>query len=313
VLFIGQTASKNYADQAWRLGLGTAATIGLTLVPLFVPRLYKFVGPGLFVMSALHIAAGSRSIAALAGLAGILATASAYLKTTVPPKFRPFNVIAVLLFGSAALFAAYYGAQKATEARMFPPEVQEKMEIQFSNPHGILAAGRPDTVAALYGIWKQPFLGFGSTNVDPDVYAVYIDLASSSYIWSDSFDAQTDLAWKRSWTLGTPSHSHLFGAWVDAGVIAALCWAAMLLACAYVLQRTMFWRHPAQPLFVLVSLLCIWDILFSPGPTRMDIAIRLAVLIFAIELVQTFDRMQAGDPRQSSNMAPKFKHGQFLR
>jgi hypothetical protein len=187
------------------------------------------------------------------------------------------------------------------------------MEIQFSNPHGILAAGRPDTVAALYGIWKQPCLGFGSTNVDPDVYAVYIDLASSSYIWSDSFDAQTDLAWKRSWTLGTPSHSHLFGAWVDAGVIAALCWAAMLLACAYVLQRTMFWRHPAQPLFVLVSLLCIWDILFSPGPTRMDIAIRLAVLIFAIELVQTFDRMQAGDPRQSSNMAPKFKHGQFLR
>jgi hypothetical protein len=132
------------------------------------------------------------------------------------------------------------------------------------------------------------------------VYAVYLDVSNASYIWTDGYDALTDRSWSREWTLGTPSHSHVFGAWVDAGVIAALSWVAVLFASVYVLQRTMFWRHPAQPVFVLVSLLCIWDVLFSPGPHRMDLAVRLAVLIYAIELLHSYDRTQdAGGPTTS--------------
>ena len=312
MLFIGQTASKNYADLAWRLGLGTAATIAVALVPLFLPRLYKLVGPALLAISAIHIAAGARSVAALVALAGLSATMSAYSQSFTPQRFRPLNIIAFAVVATLAFTGAYFGAKSATEARMFPTELQEKMELQFSNPYGLLAAGRPDTVAALYGVAKSPLLGFGSTNVDPDVYAVYLDVSNSSYIWTDSYDALTDRAWSREWVLGTPSHSHLFGAWVDAGVIAALSWAAVLFACLYVLQRTMFWQHPAQPLFVLVSLLSIWDVLFSPGPIRMDIAIRLAVLIYAIELLHAYDRTQdTAIQRRSSNLPPGLRRGGF--
>jgi hypothetical protein len=300
MLFIGQSASRGYAEQPWRLGLGTAATIAVAIVPFFLPRFYKLVGPALLALSAVHIAAGARSVAALVALAGLSATWASLSRSVTPQRFRPLNIVAVLLFGAVAVIGAYYGAKSATEARMLPNELQEKMELQFSNPYGLLAAGRPDTVAALYGVAKSPLLGFGSTNVDPDVYAVYLDVSNASYIWTDGYDALTDRSWSREWTLGTPSHSHVFGAWVDAGVIAALSWVAVLFASVYVLQRTMFWRHPAQPVFVLVSLLCIWDVLFSPGPHRMDLAVRLAVLIYAIELLHSYDRTQdAGGPTTS--------------
>lgn len=290
MLFLGQSASLHYAEQSWRLGLGASVTIAICLIPLWVPRFYWPIGPALIVISAVHLASGARSVAVLVAIAGICATFAAFAKRPgSPPGLRPLRLAAFALLGVASVVGAYQAAKWATEQNMFPNEVQEKMEAQFSNPYGILAAGRPDTVAALYGITKAPLLGFGSTNVDPDVYGFYRNLADSTYLYRDDYDALAERGWSREWTLATPSHSHVFGAWVDAGAVAALSWAVYLGLAVYLIQRTMAWHHPVQPLIVLVSLLVVWDTLFSPGPIRMDVAIRLSILIYGSELLRTFD------------------------
>jgi hypothetical protein len=176
------------------------------------------------------------------------------------------------------------------EYELLPEELQQKMELQASNPYGILAAGRPDTVAALYGIWKSPLIGFGSTNVDRDVYAFYVELTTSSYMFRNDYSSQVDLAWKRVWELGTPSHSHIFGAWVDAGIFAAFGWFVAVFVSGYVLARALIWRNPIMPLVVLVALTTLWDVFFSPGPQRMEMAVNLVLLTSAIEMFRTMDK-----------------------
>lgn len=289
-LFLGNAASRNYEIAAWRLGLGTAVTIAICLIPLWVPRLYRFVGPALIAMSVIHISSGARALAVLVAVAGVLSTVAAWTKRPAPPpRFQPMRAVKVALFGAVGIYGVYQSSLWATQAGLFPEEIQQKMELQFSNPYGILAAGRPDTAAALYGVTKAPFLGFGSTNVDPDVYAFYLDIANSTYVWSEDFADLQARAWAREWTLGTPSHSHLLGAWVDAGVFGALSWATFFGLAIYLLQRTAAWHHSAQPLIVLVAEFVLWDTLFSPGPHRMDVALRLAVLIYGVELLHAAD------------------------
>lgn len=49
-------------------------------------------------------------------------------------------------------------------------------------------------------------------------------------------------------------------------------------------------RHdPHAPLFLLVAITTVWDVLFSPGPHRMDIAVRVMVLSYAINVLRSFD------------------------
>ncbi|MBK8907399.1 MAG: hypothetical protein IPM60_05715 [Rhodospirillales bacterium] len=163
------------------------------------------------------------------------------------------------------------------------------MEQQFSNPYGLLAAARPDTIAALYAISKRPLLGFGSTNVDSNVYDFWVDVSTASYLGQDNYYSLMQNHQARQWELGTPSHSHLFGAWADAGILAALCWFAVLGLSIYVLARSMLWRNPYAPLFVYITLDTIWNVLFSPGPHRMDVALHLMVLVYAAEALRSFD------------------------
>lgn len=301
VLFLGQTASRNYENESWRLGLGTAATIAICLIPMWMPRLYRFVGPALLIMSVVHVATGARSMAVIVAVAGLLSIWGALRAPAPPRRFRLSGVLLVIFIGLFAIISAYQAARWATEAQLFPPDIQAKMEIQFSHPYGILAAARPDTIAALYGITKRPLLGFGSTNVDPDVYAFYLHTVASTYIWTDRFEAMRALLWAQEWDLGTPSHSHLLGAWVDAGIVAAFSWAAFIAIAVYVLQGTMSWHHPAAPLCVLISLLVLWDTLFSPGPIRMDIALRLSTLLYGIDLLRRFSRNTFFSPQRPSS------------
>ncbi len=240
-------------------------------------------------MSIVHIMSSGRALAAIVAVSGLFAIWSNIFGRVLPPNIKPFRFLVICLFGLLNIFIIYEGAKWATQERLFSPELQRKMERQLSNPYGLLAAGRPDTFAALHGIQKSPVLGFGSTNADPDVMSLYRNIVVSTYSREGWAEAYRELLASREWSLGTPSHSHVFGAWVDAGVFAAISWIVVFVFAAYVLFRSVGWYHPMVPLFILISMFCLWDLLFSPGPIRMDIAIRLAVLIYAAELLRQID------------------------
>lgn len=288
-LYIGQAGSANYASQPWRLGLGMAVTLAVCVVIAGIPPARRWGALALLVLAGVHLVMQSRSLAITTGLTGVLALIAQLRGHRPPLAFRPVVVVAAAAAAALAMFSVYEALRYAVEHNMLPTELQEKMETQARNPHGILAAGRPDTVAAMYAVTKQPLIGFGSTNVDPDVYAYYLDLAWSSYHEQANYEGLLQNAWTREWTLGTPSHSHLLGAWVDAGVLAALCWFAVLLLALEIIVRMSVWQHPMQPLFVLIALATMWDVLFSPGPQRLEMAIRLTVLLYGHSLLRGYD------------------------
>ena len=64
-----------------------------------------------------------------------------------------------------------------------------------------------------------------------------------------------------------PSHSYLFGAWVDAGILGAVFWAWVFVMTARILLRV----HPANtellPVVAFLAFLLLWNIPFSPFGT----------------------------------------------
>jgi hypothetical protein len=284
-----ETPSRWYQVMPWRLGLGIASTIFLCLMIAWFPRLQRWGGLALIVMAGAHALQESRAIASVTGATGLLVLWTQYFGRNAPAKFDPGRVTVFALLCFAALAGTYQGLKLATEYQMFPPDMQKKMEGQINSEYGLLAAGRPDTITAIYAISKRPLLGYGTGNVDPDVYNFYSEISSSAYFNEDNYWSVYTGTLNREWTLGIPSHSHLFGSWADGGILASFVWVAMLYLCIYLLARMSVWRNEWVPLVVFISIMSIWDVLFSPGPHRMDIAVRLMVLIFAADMLRRYD------------------------
>lgn len=289
ILFVGTQTSQGYSTEPWRLGLGTAFATFLCVMIAWIPRYGMAARLLMLGLAAFLFFQGSRSVGVLIATTGVFALWSQNKGNPNPSMFR---VKSVLRFSALALILfmlSYFLIWWAANEYLLPAEIQTKMELQLSSPYGLLAAARPDTAAAIYAILKKPFLGYGSTGFDQDVWSFYIDVATSSYMGLTSYRGIYNNQFNREWGLGIPSHSHIFGAWVDAGFLAALCWLVVLWLAFYVITRVALWNDTRTPLFVLIALLTIWDVLFSPGPHRMDIAMKLMVLTYAAGLLKEFD------------------------
>ena len=291
MLFIGMSTNSAYSYVPWRLGLGHAATIALCLAIAVFPRARRFAGLALMALAVFHIAMDARTMAAVTFVSGVLAQLAFSFNNRFPSEFRLDYVAIVAVLAIVGGIVGMAAIRYAVDNRMFHEELQAKMELQMSNPYGLLAAGRPQTVTALYAISKKPFFGYGTTANDPDVQGFLIELSALTYLTSDRYDQMLKLGYESKRHFATPSHSHLFSAWADAGILAALCWFAFLGLTIYILFRAMFWSHPWAPLFTYIALSEVWSILFSPGPIRMEIALILMIFSFATVQFRAYDEM----------------------
>ena len=303
-VFAGSHINPAYAITPWRLGLGAAATLFLCVLIARVPRLHHFGGIALIAVAGVHVVMEARSLAAITAVVGVLALLANLRNRRFPPKLRPRLI---LLFGVLAIVGISLGMQGlkfAVDNRLLPDELQAKMELQMSHPYGMFAAGRSATVAATYAISRRPFLGYGSIAFDAEIFEFYNELTALQYQDQGNYTQMLLHLNSLDPHFAIPSHSHLFGAWVDAGILAAVGWMAFLGLAFYVLARAMFWHHAWSALFVFVALSSIWDVLFSPGPNRVDIALKLMVLAYAVHLFQAFGRMRRAryvPPPESTN------------
>lgn len=291
IMFTGIEASPGYVLQPWRLGLGAAVTVAVCLIPLVWPRTVWIVFVALVLLVGIHVVLQARGMAMVTMAAAFFVGWSLLRARRWPRRLRFGQLFAWAIGGVLALTAVWSATAFAIEHRLFPRDLQIKMEGQFYSEYGIAASARPETVASIYAISKRPITGYGTSNADPDVLALYAVLASSSYWASQNFTRVLEGTLINSFAMeGTPSHSHVFGTWVDGGIFAALSWIAMLGLAAYVILRGAGWRHPLMPLAVTVSLFVLWYILFSPGPHRMEVAIHLVILIRAATMIRMADR-----------------------
>lgn len=286
IFFVGTDAAPNYADSPWRLGLGWAVTMAVCLGITLQTRLNLVSGLVLLAMSLLHIWFGSRSIAIFTLFASTVTFWTVVFGADRPTTLqwrKIATVSVVLIFG---IVLGYQALLWATEKNLFPGEVQQRMQAQVSSPYGLAATSRPETAAALKAIAMRPVIGFGSKAYDNEIWGYYIDVLNSNYLSYGNYTAIYKDSFYQEWDAGLPSHSHLFGAWVDAGVFAILSWVAVLALAFYTILSSINWRNTLTPLIIFIGSTTIWDVLFSPGPHRMDMALRIMILTYAVQLIR---------------------------
>jgi hypothetical protein len=61
-----------------------------------------------------------------------------------------------------------------------------------------------------------------------------------------------------------PTHSHLLGSWVEAGVMGGIFWIVVMMIVVAAIYRTLKWDAGSAALIAFVLFFAVWDILFSP-------------------------------------------------
>lgn len=281
VWFIGSSSSETFEQLPWRLGLGAAVTLIMVALYGLMPRARLGLTLALFGLSGLHLYLGSRSLAAVTILVAFYCLVATFSGRNRPAEFKTKSLAAIII--SLGLFVAIgpLVIDWMANARLLPENLVTKNQLQAANSYGFLAAARPDTFTAIYAISKRPLLGYGSGVFDAEVFSFYAEVNAASYRDAHLSRNVFKNIYTQDWLQGIPSHSHLFGAWADAGIFAAFSWFFVLWIDLKMLARLWRWGHPLAPLFVFVGLANLWDILFSPGPIRLDMAIRLMIMATA--------------------------------
>lgn len=275
-----------YSDQPWRLGLGFAVTLAACTVASMNPKLRYFGPISLVLLAAVDVLEGARSTAVISLISGALSLGALTMGTLAPKPVSVASKWGMVVIAGLASALIYFMAIAATNAGLIPTaELQQKMEEQVNSPYGLLATGRPDTAAAIYAISKRPIMGFGSSGYDYDVYVYYSIVSMSQYSEVDSYEGLLQQQLNQEWELSIPSHSHIFGAWVDAGILGPISWFVVLWFSFSVLLQSIKFRSEWSSLFCFVAINNLWDLPFSPGPIRMDMALRIVILFFAVRMI----------------------------
>ncbi len=200
------------------------------------------------------------------------------------------------IYAGIGLFAAGLAALQcyklAAGNGLLGRAAQEKYDLQSRGDLNILFAGRDESLASVQAIADSPLIGHGSWAPDSG-YGALLRQALSIHGYS-----QRAMRFDR-----IPSHSHILGAWVDAGFVGALFWSYVF----WLAIRSMYaFVMKAEPLAVVTcysALILLWDIPFSPfGSDRRFITpLYILLVIRAISLGRRSAR-----PRILSDDAPKY-------
>ena len=121
---------------------------------------------------------------------------------------------------------------------------------------GLLLGGRGEILVSGQASLDSPLLGHGSWARDPIYAAILAEKrAELGYKELDGGAGPRDDL--------IPSHSYIFGAWVEAGIAGAVFWLFVLGFTIRTLLKVSG-SEPLLALFAFVGFTQLWDILFSP-------------------------------------------------
>ena len=267
----------------WKFGVGWAVTIFLILCSQlrFVNQI-PFLSVSIIGLAGiLNIYLDFRSLAAICFFTGIYIFTKRFHKPNklMPMTIKAKNIILLTLLmltvGSALLKAYGYAAMQG----WLGDEARQKYEWQASGKFGVLLGGRAELFVSLKAIINSPIIGHGSWAKDPQYSdLLYEQLEKYGYAVQRGINSDK-----------IPSHSYIFGAWVESGFIGAIFWFWVLLFTVRTLANLHELKESLSPLIVLFSFRLIWDIPFSP----FGGAARLYVPFYIILLIFVWDRLRA--------------------
>jgi hypothetical protein len=238
----------------WKFGVGLPITILVCLLAGVIARQSRIAAVAMITaIGAINVYLGFRSLGAVCAASAIY---SYFQFSPQLPKKRPRKLQAVLavaglaagVWGVSAIYA--HGVQRG----WFGEEELQKYETQSSGDAGVFLGGRNEFLAAASAIRDSPVIGHGSWAKDPKYKAVLYDRMAELGYRNMGPELESDLI---------PSHSHLFGAWVESGIVGAVFWCWVLWLTGSRLVRASG-REPLFPFFASIAMLLIWNVLFSP-------------------------------------------------
>jgi hypothetical protein len=273
-----------YSDAPWKFGLG----IGIvTLAAVFGSQVSVKTKSGniipavlLTIAGAVTLLNGSRAVFGVALLsagyvyvADKLSTRPRLAASIRPAQFTGF-IVAGFLFCQILISAYGFLAESGTLGY----EAKDKYEIQSSGDTNILLGGRAESLVSTVAIKDSPIIGHGSWAHDI-YYARLLRHKMTEASGHSGERIKSDLI---------PSHSHLLGAWVEAGVAGALFWGWVLVLCIVGLYQLLKLQSAPSPIIAVSIFSMLWDIPFSPfgAEVRFTRAGQIALLLYVLQVTR---------------------------
>ena len=260
----------------WKFGLGAPLTLLLVVGAqrVFARRGRLAMPVILCAATAIHLAMGFRS---LAGICFITAVYLFFQWRRTQPRFEvsPGRLAILVVLGVTASMAFVEAYGFAARTGMLGTDAQRKYEVQAANRYGLILGGRTEILVAIVAIADSPIIGHGSWAKDAEYAALLFELKG--------YGARARMASRGKRLI--PSHSYLFGAWMEAGILGAVFWFAVLWLVVRVAAHLHQMPGPLTPLIAFVCFILLWDVLFSPYGAigRIFVPYYLVVLLFAWE------------------------------
>ena len=274
----------------WKFGLALPVTL---LLVLGAQRGFERNAPRL-VSLFLFFAAGLNLVMGFRSLSGICFVTAMFLfvqsrQSRPGARISRGRLIIITMIGiiGAIGFLEFYSY--AARDGLLGAQAERKYKTQSSSKYGVLLGGRTEVLVALQAVADSPFLGHGSWAKDPKYQKMYFKLSGAKYA-QQYFGRGSGLI---------PTHSFIFGAWVEAGFLGFVFWAYVL----WLTGRNLIYLNQMQetlsPLIAYISFLMMWDIVFSPfGFDR-----RVLVPFFIIVVMFCWNTVLA-NRRSHRTMAP---------
>jgi hypothetical protein len=267
--------SGDLLGSGWKFGYGAfAISASLLAGPLLTRnRLPSAVAAPLpFVTSLLSLVANARNLFAIS----LLAAVAGHLIPRWKRGLSRSKLAGVVVAMGVASAGAYNLYSYAAGDGLLGFEAQRKYEIQTQGSLGLLLSGRVEMLASTQAIVDSPLIGHGSWMNDVS----YIDMLVARLESAGVRPPDEVATWNR-----IPSHSCLFGSWVENGVFGGLFWIWALWIVVRGVYAAIRCPSPYTGFAVFVGVLMIWDIFFSPFglERRVTVPASLYLLMLAAE------------------------------
>lgn len=267
----------------WKSGFAHPVTLAVLLVCTQIRSVaMSRTQPALAVaaLGVLHIFLGYRS------MGGICILTAAYLLLPfilgeATPNWRPLARQAMIF---AALLIVAVGTLKgygyAARAGWLGADARWKYNRQAAmGEMMVIVGGRSEMLVSMQAVRDSPIIGHGSWATDKQY-------ARQRAVMLERLGVLPN--YREPEVYKIPSHSHLMGAWVEAGIMGAVFWVYVLYLISRPMSQLYNSNDPFRPLLAYVLLQFVWDILFSPFGElrRMTDGMWIVMAIFAIQIVE---------------------------
>jgi hypothetical protein len=245
-------------DYWWKFGLGIPISLILVLLSTALNvKKWKLLGMLILVAGTLfNLYMDFRS------LAGYLALTSGYIALQAFAQrwaahgapLRANHVVKLGIALGIAGFAVMQGYEYMVQMGTLGESARRRYEMQAEGEYGIIVGGRSEILASIRAILDSPLLGHGSWAKDCRYTSLLSEL-KRELGYMPGMEKEDCLI---------PSHSHVFGASVEAGLLGAVLWLWVLTLPARLLVRLFQEREQMTPIIAFLAFFLLWDVLFSP-------------------------------------------------